>query len=64
MWVAWGKESTCSAGDAGDEGSTPGWGRSGAGHGNSLQYSCLESVPQTEEPGALQSVESQRVRHD
>ena len=35
-----GKES---AGNAGDPGSIPGWGRSpGGGHGNPLQYSCLE----------------------
>ena len=32
------------AGDARDEGSIPGWGRSpGGGNGNSLQYSCLEN---------------------
>ena len=32
------------AGDAGDEGSIPGSGRSpGKGNGNPLQYSCLES---------------------
>ena len=35
-----GKESACNAGDAG---LIPGSGRSlGGGHGNSLQYSCLE----------------------
>ena len=35
------KESTCSAGDLG---LIPGSGRSpGGGHGNSLQYSCLEN---------------------
>ena len=35
-----GKESTC---NVGDPGLTPGWGRSsGEGHGNPLQYSCLE----------------------
>jgi len=35
------KESAC---NAGDPGSFPGWGRSpGAGHGNRLQYSCLEN---------------------
>ena len=33
-----------SAGDVRDTGSTPGLGRSlGGGHGNSLQYSCLEN---------------------
>ena len=36
-----GKESACNAGDAG---SIPGWGRSpGGGHGNPLQYCCLEN---------------------
>ena len=38
------KESACSAGDAEDVGSIPGLGRSpGEGHGNPLQYSCLEN---------------------
>ena len=38
-----GKESICNAGDLG---STPELGRSpGAGHGNPLQYSCLENPP-------------------
>ena len=38
------KESACNAGDAGDLGSIPESGRSpGKGHGNPLQYSCLES---------------------
>ena len=36
-----GKKSTCNAGDVG---SIPGLGRSpGGGHGNPLQYSCLEN---------------------
>ena len=36
-----GKESVCNAQDLG---SIPGWGRSpGGGHGNPLQYSCLEN---------------------
>ena len=40
-----GKESSCSAEAAGDEGSIPGSGRSaGRGHGNPLQYSCLENA--------------------
>ena len=35
------KESTCHTGDLG---SIPGWGRPhGGGHGNALQYSCLEN---------------------
>ena len=38
------KESACDAKDAGDLGSIPGWGRSpGGGHGNPLQFSCLEN---------------------
>ena len=49
---------------AGDAGPIPVSGRSpGGGHGNSLQYSCLEN-PWIEEPGGLQSMGSQRVRHD
>ena len=33
------------AGDKRNEGSIPGWGRSpGGGHGNPLQYSCLEKT--------------------
>ena len=32
------------AGDIRDTGSIPGWGRApGGGHGNPLQYSCLEN---------------------
>ena len=39
-----GKESACNAGATGDTGSVPGLGRSpGAGHGNTLQYSCLKN---------------------
>ena len=39
-----GKESACNAGDTGDAGSIPGWGRSpGKGNGNPLQYSCLKN---------------------
>ena len=42
------KESTCNAGDAGDTGSIPGLGRApGGGHGNPLQYSCLENPMDT-----------------
>ena len=47
-WWLIGKESTCYAGATGDMGSTPGRGRSPGGgswqgHGNPLQYSCLEN---------------------
>ena len=46
-------ESPANAGDAEDEGSIPGWGKSpGRGHGNSLQYSCLEN-PMDSEPDGL-----------
>ena len=39
-----GKESACDAGDIGDAYSIPGLVRSpGEGHGNPLQYSCLEN---------------------
>ena len=39
-----GEESACNAGDEGDMGSISGPGRfSGGGHGNPLQYSCLEN---------------------
>ena len=59
------KNPPASAGDAGDVGSIPGSGRfSGGGNGNPLQYSCLERIPWTEEPRGLQSIGSQRVRHD
>ena len=53
-----GKESACNAGDLG---SIPGSGRSPAeGNGNSLQYSCLEKIPWTEETGGLQSMGFQK----
>ena len=46
-----GKESACNAGDLG---SIPGLGRSPrGGHGNLLQYSCLETPHGTEEPSGL-----------
>ena len=44
LWWLSGKESMCNAGDTGDMGSIPGLERSpGEGHGNPLQYSCLEN---------------------
>ena len=43
-WWLSGKESACDAEDAGDPRSIPGWERSPrGGHGNLLQYSCLEN---------------------
>jgi len=39
-----GEEPTCNAGDIRDTGSIPGSGRSpGGGHGNPLQYPCVEN---------------------
>ena len=56
-----GKESAC---NAGDPASIPGLGISPReGNGNTFQCSCLENST-TEEPGGLQSMESQRVRHN
>ena len=46
-------------------GSIPGSGRSPEeGNGNPLQDSYLKKFPWTEEPGRLQSMGSQRVRHN
>ena len=56
------KESSCNAADLG---SIPELGRSpGEGHGNLLQYSCLENPIDRGAWWALQSLGSQRVRHD
>ena len=53
-----------SAFNARDAGLIPGLGRSPrGGHGNPLQYSCLEN-PMEEEPGGLQSIGSLRVGQD
>ena len=58
------KNPPANEGDIRDTGSIPGLGRSpGRGHGNPLQYSCLEN-PRTEEPGGLQPMGSQRVGHN
>ena len=58
------KNPPASTGDLRDMGSILGLGKSpGGGHGNPLQYSCLEN-PWIEEPGRLQSMGSQRVGDD
>ena len=58
------KNLPANAGDIREAGSNPGLRRSpGGGLGNPLQCSCLE-IPWTEEPGRLQSMGLQRVRHD
>ena len=50
-WWLSSKESACNAGAVGDVGLIPGLrGSPGEGHGNPLQYPCLEN-PRTEEPG-------------
>ena len=54
------KNSLANAGDLREVGSIPGLGRSpGGGHGNPLQYPCLENAMDREEPGGLQSLGSQ-----
>ena len=59
--VSYGKES---ADNAGELGSIPGSGRSpGEGNGNVLQYSCLEN-PLDRGAWRVQSMGSQRIRHD
>jgi len=58
------KNTSASAGDAGDMGSIPGLGRSPeGGSGNPLRILAWR-IPRTEEPGRLQSIGSQRVGHD
>ena len=58
------KNQPVNSGDARDADSIHGLGRSlEEGNGNPLQYSCLENFME-EEPGGLQSVESQRVERD
>ena len=58
------KNLPANAGDARDVGSITGSGRSSgeghAGYSNILAW----RIPWTEEPGGLQSIGSQRVRHD
>ena len=50
--------------NVGDPGSVPGTERSpGGGHCSQLQYSHLENL-MDKESGGLQSIGSQRVRHD
>ena len=59
-----GKEPAASAGDIREAAPIPGLGRSpGGGHGHPLQYSFLES-PTDRGAWGLQSMGSQRVRHD
>jgi len=60
--VASGKYPPANTGEARDIGSVPELGRSpGGGHGNPLQYFCLENPM---DRGGLQSIGLQRTRHD
>ena len=59
------KNSPANAGDVRDVGSIPGSGRSpGGGHGNSLQYSCLENPINRGAWWATGQCVSQGVGHD
>ena len=60
------KNQPADAGDIKDVSSIPGMGRSpGGGLGQATHSSILAwRIPQTEEPGGLQSIWSQRVGHD
>ena len=59
------KNSAANAEDAGDEGSVPGLGRSPGGGKNTAYSSILAwIIPWTEDPGGLQSMGSQGVRHN
>ena len=50
------KNPPANAGDVRDRGSIPRWGRSpGGGHGNPLQYSCLEKLMDTQPWGCKES---------
>ena len=59
------KNQPVNAGDTGDTGSVPGWGRSARGK-EMVTYSSILAweIPWTEEPGKLQSMGSQRVEHN
>ena len=59
-----GSDGKASVYNAGDLGSNPGLGRS-RGEGNAIHSSTIAwKIPWTEEPGRLQSMGLQRVRHD
>ena len=58
------KNPHANSGDVGDAGLIPGSGRSpGGGNSNPFQYSSWK-IPWKEEPGGLQSMGLQKVRHD
>ena len=58
------KNQSANAGDIRDVGSIPGWGDA-LEEGTATHSSIFAwRIPQTEEPGRLQSIGLQRVRHD
>ena len=57
------KNPPASAEETGDVGLIPGWERS-AGEGHGILVLLAPEIPQTEEPGGLQSIGSQGVGHD
>ena len=60
-----GKEPACQCRRRKGHGSDPWVGRPpGGGMDNPLWYSCSDIIPGTEEPGGLQSIGLQRVRHE
>ena len=58
-----GKDSACNVGDTGGVCSISGSGRS-PGEGDTHSSILAQRIPWTEEAGGLQSMRSQRVRHD
>ena len=58
------KNLPASAGDVRDRGSVPGSGRSFGGSHDNHSSILAWRIPQTEEPGGLQSIGLQRVGHD
>ena len=62
-WWLSGKGPACNEGDAGDMGSIPGW--EDPLEEEMATYSSILAwrIPWAEEPGGLQSMGSQRVRH-
>ena len=59
-----GKESACRYRRHTDAGSIPRWGRCPGGGNGNPPSTLAWRIPWTEEPGGLQSLRSQRVRHD
>ena len=58
------KDPPASAGDTRDSSSIPGWRRSPGGWNGTHSSIPAWKIPWTKEPGGLQSMGSQRVRHD